>query len=165
MIHMFVFVVFNKREKCSCILFSPQGLFTVQPDQMQVKMFSDGICGIVAQILHLTRTFKIDIMIYLICSWPHFLQTVNPILILALVPIVDNLVYPLIKKCGLNFTWVFSGEPVSPSHHWDQSDWWIGSQLWILVVAGTGLWERWPWVCSWRHWRLWLQLWCSCRSM
>ncbi|XP_060774015.1 solute carrier family 15 member 1-like [Neoarius graeffei] len=35
---------------------------------------------------------------------PDQMQTVNPILILALVPIVDNLVYPLIKKCGLNFT-------------------------------------------------------------
>uniref|UniRef100_A0A8C7L6S4 Solute carrier family 15 member 1 n=1 Tax=Oncorhynchus kisutch TaxID=8019 RepID=A0A8C7L6S4_ONCKI len=30
--------------------------------------------------------------------------TVNPILILALVPIMDSLVYPLIKKCHLNFT-------------------------------------------------------------
>uniref|UniRef100_A0AAQ5ZMN1 Solute carrier family 15 member 1 n=1 Tax=Amphiprion ocellaris TaxID=80972 RepID=A0AAQ5ZMN1_AMPOC len=31
-------------------------------------------------------------------------QTVNPILILVLVPIVDSLVYPLIAKCKLNFT-------------------------------------------------------------
>uniref|UniRef100_A0AAR2LTD5 Solute carrier family 15 member 1 n=1 Tax=Pygocentrus nattereri TaxID=42514 RepID=A0AAR2LTD5_PYGNA len=30
--------------------------------------------------------------------------TVNPILILVMVPIVDSVVYPLIKKCGLNFT-------------------------------------------------------------
>uniref|UniRef100_A0A8C7I8F3 Solute carrier family 15 member 1 n=1 Tax=Oncorhynchus kisutch TaxID=8019 RepID=A0A8C7I8F3_ONCKI len=30
--------------------------------------------------------------------------TVNPILILTLVPIMDSVVYPLIKKCGLNFT-------------------------------------------------------------
>ncbi|KAB5584624.1 hypothetical protein PHYPO_G00109660 [Pangasianodon hypophthalmus] len=35
---------------------------------------------------------------------PDQMQTVNPILILVMVPIVDNLVYPLIKKCGLNFT-------------------------------------------------------------
>ncbi|XP_053354640.1 solute carrier family 15 member 1b isoform X1 [Clarias gariepinus] len=35
---------------------------------------------------------------------PDQMQTVNPILILAMVPIVDNAVYPLIKKCGLNFT-------------------------------------------------------------
>uniref|UniRef100_A0A8C4EXM4 Solute carrier family 15 member 1a n=1 Tax=Dicentrarchus labrax TaxID=13489 RepID=A0A8C4EXM4_DICLA len=30
--------------------------------------------------------------------------TVNPILILTLVPIMDSLIYPLIQKCGLNFT-------------------------------------------------------------
>uniref|UniRef100_A0A6Q2X1Z0 Solute carrier family 15 member 1a n=1 Tax=Esox lucius TaxID=8010 RepID=A0A6Q2X1Z0_ESOLU len=30
--------------------------------------------------------------------------TVNPIFILTLVPIMDKIVYPLIKKCGLNFT-------------------------------------------------------------
>uniref|UniRef100_A0A8D3BPJ9 Solute carrier family 15 member 1a n=1 Tax=Scophthalmus maximus TaxID=52904 RepID=A0A8D3BPJ9_SCOMX len=30
--------------------------------------------------------------------------TVNPILILTLVPIMDSLIYPLIGKCGLNFT-------------------------------------------------------------
>ncbi|KAJ8252908.1 hypothetical protein GJAV_G00206890 [Gymnothorax javanicus] len=35
---------------------------------------------------------------------PDQMQTVNPILILVLVPIVDSVVYPLIKKCGLNFT-------------------------------------------------------------
>ncbi|XP_045555610.1 solute carrier family 15 member 1 isoform X2 [Salmo salar] len=35
---------------------------------------------------------------------PDQMQTVNPILILALVPIMDSLVYPLIKKCHLNFT-------------------------------------------------------------
>ncbi|XP_058258129.1 solute carrier family 15 member 1b [Hemibagrus wyckioides] len=35
---------------------------------------------------------------------PDQMQTVNPILILVMVPIVDNVVYPLIKKCGLNFT-------------------------------------------------------------
>ncbi|TTI92372.1 Dedicator of cytokinesis protein 9 [Bagarius yarrelli] len=35
---------------------------------------------------------------------PDQMQTVNPILILVMVPIVDNAVYPLIKKCGLNFT-------------------------------------------------------------
>ncbi|XP_053493167.1 solute carrier family 15 member 1b [Ictalurus furcatus] len=35
---------------------------------------------------------------------PDQMQTVNPILILVMVPIVDSLVYPLIKKCGLNFT-------------------------------------------------------------
>uniref|UniRef100_A0A3P9JQ48 Solute carrier family 15 member 1 n=1 Tax=Oryzias latipes TaxID=8090 RepID=A0A3P9JQ48_ORYLA len=31
-------------------------------------------------------------------------QTVNPILILILVPIMDSLIYPLISKCKLNFT-------------------------------------------------------------
>uniref|UniRef100_A0A3P9NIH5 Solute carrier family 15 member 1 n=1 Tax=Poecilia reticulata TaxID=8081 RepID=A0A3P9NIH5_POERE len=31
-------------------------------------------------------------------------RTINPILILTLVPIMDSLVFPLIKKCGLNFT-------------------------------------------------------------
>ncbi|GAA6074843.1 solute carrier family 15 member 1b isoform X1, partial [Tachysurus ichikawai] len=35
---------------------------------------------------------------------PDQMQTVNPILILLMVPVVDNAVYPLIKKCGLNFT-------------------------------------------------------------
>uniref|UniRef100_UPI0037E729A5 solute carrier family 15 member 1 n=1 Tax=Semicossyphus pulcher TaxID=241346 RepID=UPI0037E729A5 len=35
---------------------------------------------------------------------PDQMQTVNPILILTLVPIMDSLIYPLIKKCGLNFT-------------------------------------------------------------
>uniref|UniRef100_A0A8C8MNB9 Solute carrier family 15 member 1 n=1 Tax=Oncorhynchus tshawytscha TaxID=74940 RepID=A0A8C8MNB9_ONCTS len=35
----------------------------------------------------------------------NFVRTVNPILILALVPIMDSLVYPLIKKCHLNFTY------------------------------------------------------------
>ncbi|XP_076602978.1 solute carrier family 15 member 1 [Chaetodon auriga] len=35
---------------------------------------------------------------------PDQMQTVNPILILTLVPLMDNVVYPLIKKCGLNFT-------------------------------------------------------------
>ncbi|XP_068165081.1 solute carrier family 15 member 1b [Antennarius striatus] len=35
---------------------------------------------------------------------PEQMQTVNPILILVLVPIVDSLIYPLIKKCKLNFT-------------------------------------------------------------
>ncbi|KAE8299286.1 Solute carrier family 15 member 1 [Larimichthys crocea] len=35
---------------------------------------------------------------------PDQMQTVNPILILTLVPIMDSVIYPLIKKCGLNFT-------------------------------------------------------------
>ncbi|XP_069746641.1 solute carrier family 15 member 1-like isoform X2 [Narcine bancroftii] len=35
---------------------------------------------------------------------PDQMQTVNPILILILVPIVDTIVYPLIAKCKLNFT-------------------------------------------------------------
>ncbi|KAM9319986.1 solute carrier family 15 member 1-like [Gastrophryne carolinensis] len=35
---------------------------------------------------------------------PDQMQTVNPILIIVLVPIVDAVVYPLIKKCNLNFT-------------------------------------------------------------
>lgn len=35
---------------------------------------------------------------------PDQMQTVNPILILILVPIVDGCLYPLIRKCKLNFT-------------------------------------------------------------
>ncbi|XP_053184512.1 solute carrier family 15 member 1 [Scomber japonicus] len=35
---------------------------------------------------------------------PDQMQTVNPILILTLVPIMDSVIYPLIQKCGLNFT-------------------------------------------------------------
>ncbi|XP_062862724.1 solute carrier family 15 member 1 [Trichomycterus rosablanca] len=35
---------------------------------------------------------------------PDQMQTVNPIFILTLVPIMDRIVYPLIQKCGLNFT-------------------------------------------------------------
>ncbi|XP_077472714.1 solute carrier family 15 member 1 isoform X2 [Stigmatopora argus] len=35
---------------------------------------------------------------------PDQMQTVNPVLILTLVPIMDSAIYPLIKKCGLNFT-------------------------------------------------------------
>ncbi|XP_053483063.1 solute carrier family 15 member 1 isoform X2 [Ictalurus furcatus] len=35
---------------------------------------------------------------------PDQMQTVNPILILTLVPIMDRIVYPLIRKCGFNFT-------------------------------------------------------------
>ncbi|XP_060888171.1 solute carrier family 15 member 1b [Labrus mixtus] len=35
---------------------------------------------------------------------PDQMQTVNPILILALVPIMDSIIYPLISKCKLNFT-------------------------------------------------------------
>ncbi|XP_072332198.1 solute carrier family 15 member 1-like isoform X2 [Scyliorhinus torazame] len=35
---------------------------------------------------------------------PDQMQTVNPILILILVPVVDVIVYPLIAKCKLNFT-------------------------------------------------------------
>uniref|UniRef100_A0A671MTS6 Solute carrier family 15 member 1-like n=1 Tax=Sinocyclocheilus anshuiensis TaxID=1608454 RepID=A0A671MTS6_9TELE len=33
-----------------------------------------------------------------------FVCTVNPILILTLVPIMDRLIFPLIQKCGLNFS-------------------------------------------------------------
>uniref|UniRef100_A0AAQ6IL60 Solute carrier family 15 member 1 n=1 Tax=Anabas testudineus TaxID=64144 RepID=A0AAQ6IL60_ANATE len=35
---------------------------------------------------------------------PDQMQTVNPILILILVPIMDSVIYPLISKCKLNFT-------------------------------------------------------------
>ncbi|KAM4602132.1 solute carrier family 15 member 1b [Polymixia lowei] len=35
---------------------------------------------------------------------PDQMQTVNPILILFLVPVVDQCIYPLIAKCNLNFT-------------------------------------------------------------
>ncbi|NXR16430.1 S15A1 protein, partial [Cinclus mexicanus] len=41
---------------------------------------------------------------YLIFSHVHLLQIVNPILIVIMVPVVDSVVYPLIKKCKLNFT-------------------------------------------------------------
>uniref|UniRef100_A0A8C5BG87 Solute carrier family 15 member 1-like n=1 Tax=Gadus morhua TaxID=8049 RepID=A0A8C5BG87_GADMO len=40
-----------------------------------------------------------------LCLFKLFLMsTVNPILILGFVPIVDSVIYPLIAKCGLNFT-------------------------------------------------------------
>ncbi|KAM9282866.1 solute carrier family 15 member 1 [Cariama cristata] len=35
---------------------------------------------------------------------PDQMQTVNPILIVIMVPVVDAVVYPLIKKCRINFT-------------------------------------------------------------
>ncbi|XP_062983474.1 solute carrier family 15 member 1-like [Elgaria multicarinata webbii] len=35
---------------------------------------------------------------------PDQMQTVNPILIVIMVPVVDALVYPLIQKCHINFT-------------------------------------------------------------
>ncbi|KAM7129163.1 solute carrier family 15 member 1 [Ciconia maguari] len=35
---------------------------------------------------------------------PDQMQTVNPILIVIMVPVVDAVVYPLIKKCKINFT-------------------------------------------------------------
>ncbi|XP_050976105.1 solute carrier family 15 member 1 [Labeo rohita] len=35
---------------------------------------------------------------------PDQMQTVNPILILTMVPIMDRLIFPLIKKCGFNFS-------------------------------------------------------------
>ncbi|XP_067392890.1 solute carrier family 15 member 1 [Emydura macquarii macquarii] len=35
---------------------------------------------------------------------PDQMQTVNPILIVVMVPVVDAVVYPLIKKCHINFT-------------------------------------------------------------
>ncbi|ETE65389.1 Solute carrier family 15 member 1 [Ophiophagus hannah] len=35
---------------------------------------------------------------------PDQMQTVNPILIVLMVPIVDVIIYPLIKKCHINFT-------------------------------------------------------------
>uniref|UniRef100_A0A3Q2U6B7 Solute carrier family 15 member 1 n=1 Tax=Fundulus heteroclitus TaxID=8078 RepID=A0A3Q2U6B7_FUNHE len=35
---------------------------------------------------------------------PDQMQTVNPILILIMVPVVDFIIYPLISKCKLNFT-------------------------------------------------------------
>ncbi|XP_052421615.1 solute carrier family 15 member 1 [Carassius gibelio] len=35
---------------------------------------------------------------------PDQMQTVNPILILTMVPIMDRLIFPLIQKCGLNFS-------------------------------------------------------------
>uniref|UniRef100_A0A8C3K3P3 Solute carrier family 15 member 1 n=1 Tax=Calidris pygmaea TaxID=425635 RepID=A0A8C3K3P3_9CHAR len=34
----------------------------------------------------------------------HLQQTVNPILIIIMVPVVDAVIYPLIKKCKINFT-------------------------------------------------------------
>ncbi|XP_029922090.1 solute carrier family 15 member 1b [Myripristis murdjan] len=35
---------------------------------------------------------------------PDQMQTVNPILILVMVPVVDSVIYPLIAKCKINFT-------------------------------------------------------------
>lgn len=43
-------------------------------------------------------------------------QIVNPILIVIMVPIMDNIVYPLIKKCHLNFTWVQLGDNLHDLH-------------------------------------------------
>ncbi|MEQ2243388.1 hypothetical protein ILYODFUR_006645 [Ilyodon furcidens] len=40
----------------------------------------------------------------LIIIQPEHMQTVNPILILIMVPVVDLIVYPLIAKCKINFT-------------------------------------------------------------
>uniref|UniRef100_A0A3B5BI36 Solute carrier family 15 member 1-like n=1 Tax=Stegastes partitus TaxID=144197 RepID=A0A3B5BI36_9TELE len=40
----------------------------------------------------------------LLTIMPDQMQTVNPILILVLVPVVDSIVYPLIAKCRINFT-------------------------------------------------------------
>ncbi|MEQ2258411.1 hypothetical protein XENORESO_018913, partial [Xenotaenia resolanae] len=40
----------------------------------------------------------------LIIIQPEHMQTVNPILILIMVPVVDIIVYPLIAKCKINFT-------------------------------------------------------------
>ncbi|NXH38130.1 S15A1 protein, partial [Dicaeum eximium] len=37
-------------------------------------------------------------------SHVHLLQIVNPILIVIMVPVADSLIYPLMKKCKLNFT-------------------------------------------------------------
>ncbi|MEQ2203820.1 hypothetical protein XENOCAPTIV_004053, partial [Xenoophorus captivus] len=37
---------------------------------------------------------------------PEQMQMINPILILTLVPVMDSLIYPLIKKCGVNFTFI-----------------------------------------------------------
>lgn len=39
-----------------------------------------------------------------VADWAFSHQTVNPILILILVPIMDSIVYPLISKCKLNFS-------------------------------------------------------------
>ncbi|XP_047456094.1 solute carrier family 15 member 1 [Mugil cephalus] len=47
---------------------------------------------------------KMDGNFGLLVIQPDQMQTVNPILILTLVPIMDSVIYPLIKKCGLNFT-------------------------------------------------------------
>ncbi|NWS09919.1 S15A1 protein, partial [Pachyramphus minor] len=37
-------------------------------------------------------------------SYVHLQQIVNPILIVIMVPVVDSFIYPLIKKCKINFT-------------------------------------------------------------
>ncbi|NWS49885.1 S15A1 protein, partial [Probosciger aterrimus] len=37
-------------------------------------------------------------------SHVHLQQTVNPILIIVMVPVTDAVIYPLIKKCKINFT-------------------------------------------------------------
>uniref|UniRef100_A0A3Q3MRD6 Solute carrier family 15 member 1 n=1 Tax=Mastacembelus armatus TaxID=205130 RepID=A0A3Q3MRD6_9TELE len=49
-------------------------------------------------------TFLTRTLYGLLVIQPDQMQTVNPILILILVPIVDSVLYPLISKCKLNFT-------------------------------------------------------------
>lgn len=71
-----------------------QGTLVLQPDQMQVS----------------DDSYIRPEHMFVECLFEHTLnffclvQTVNPILILTLVPIMDRVVYPLIKKCGFNFT-------------------------------------------------------------
>ncbi|NXK06627.1 S15A1 protein, partial [Herpetotheres cachinnans] len=45
-----------------------------------------------------------DFYLILFPSCINLQQTVNPILIIVMVPVVDAVVYPLIKKCKINFT-------------------------------------------------------------
>ncbi|KAJ4933712.1 hypothetical protein JOQ06_030536 [Pogonophryne albipinna] len=65
---------------------------------------------------------------------PDQMQTVNPILILTLVPIMDSLIYPLIKKCGLNFTAIFTLQSGSQSCEYSR-DFGFGSSYTFFIPS------------------------------
>jgi dipeptide/tripeptide permease len=39
------------------------------------------------------------------CCTPRHLQAINPILILAFIPLFQGVVYPAVRKCGINPTY------------------------------------------------------------
>ncbi|KAK1789773.1 hypothetical protein P4O66_014924, partial [Electrophorus voltai] len=83
-------------------LFDQKGSrWTLQATTMDGTFVSSFKCS------KLSNKYQIDFNFYLqgtLILQPDQMQTVNPILILTLVPIMDRIVYPLIRKCGFNFT-------------------------------------------------------------